>query len=120
VIHGFIKSVVGLVHHLDMAQVLHAEGRFEAGDEQPYRVTLLDTQRLAILAIGHENVVQGLSQRKGVRKLARVRAFRNQPARLFFRPTSFNNTESGTPVHSLQLLMPCTYWTGGPMLALPV
>ena len=27
----------------------------------------------------------------------------------------FNSTESGTPVHSLQLVIPHTYCTGGPM-----
>src|SRR6266446_6930206 len=76
--------MVGLVRHLDMAQVLYAKGPFPAGDDHPDRVTLLNTQRLAILAIGHENVVEGLCQRKGMTKLARVRPFVNQPARLFF------------------------------------
>src|SRR5258708_20007372 len=29
----------------------------------------------------------------------------------FFTPTSLSNTDSGTPPHSLQLMMPCVYWT---------
>ncbi len=29
----------------------------------------------------------------------------------FFTPTSFNSTDIGTPAHSLQLMMPCVYWT---------
>src|SRR5712664_2011542 len=70
VIHGFIPGVVGLVHHLDMSQVLHAEGRFPAGDYHPDRVTLLNTHRLAILAIGHDTVVHGLCQGPPLRKPA--------------------------------------------------
>src|SRR5881409_2823625 len=84
VIHGFIPGVVGLVRHLDMAQVLHTEGPFPARDYHPDRITLLDTQRLAVLAIGYENVIHGLSQWNGVTELARVRPFVNQPGRLLF------------------------------------
>src|SRR5688572_28394847 len=29
----------------------------------------------------------------------------------FFTPTSFNSTDIGSPAHSLQLMMPCVYWT---------
>src|SRR5258708_31593174 len=29
----------------------------------------------------------------------------------FFTPTSLSSTDSGTPPHSLQLMMPCVYWT---------
>src|SRR5262245_42519295 len=29
----------------------------------------------------------------------------------FWTPTSFNSTDIGTPPHSLQLMMPCVYWT---------
>src|SRR5206468_11298383 len=69
---------------LDMAQVLHTEGPFPARDYHPDRITLLDTQRLAVLAVGYENVIHGLSQWNGVTELARVRPFVNQPGRLLF------------------------------------
>ena len=36
----------------------------------------------------------------------------------FCRPASFNSTESGTPLHSLQLAIPWMYWTGNPMFGL--
>jgi hypothetical protein len=38
VIHSFVPGHVGLVHHLDMFQVLDAEGPFPAGDYHPDRV----------------------------------------------------------------------------------
>ncbi len=41
-IHGLIPGHVGLVYDLDMSQILHAEGGFPAGDDQPNRVTLLN------------------------------------------------------------------------------
>src|SRR5437667_8236844 len=66
-----------------MPQPFHAGGPFKAGYQQPQRVTLLRTDRLAILSVGHDDVVHGLSQRKRVTELALVRPFRNQPTRSF-------------------------------------
>src|SRR5258708_32904490 len=80
VIHGFIPGGVGLVRHLDMSQVLHAEGPSPAGLYHPDPVTLLNTQAVAILPAGHENVIRGLCTHKRVSKLSMVRDCVNPPA----------------------------------------
>ena len=67
-----------------MAQIFHIERAFPARDQQPDREPLLNPQLLAILAIGDEHVVQGLSHRQGVAEFALVRPFRNQPGPAFF------------------------------------
>ena len=93
-----------------MPQPLHAVGRFPAGNEQPQRVTLLTTHRLAILRVGHHHVVQRFRQRKRVRKLVRVRPFRHQPARPFLQARLFQQhgkrhagpfAATGHPVYEL-------------------
>ena len=82
-IHAFIPGHVRLVHDLDMSHILHAGGSFPAGDDEPNREPLLNAQRLAILAVGHDHVLHGLRQRKGVSKFSSVSPFRHQPARAF-------------------------------------
>src|SRR5258708_35326961 len=79
VIHGFIPGVVGLIHQLYISQVLYAERRFPAGNQQADRITLLNPQRLAILAVGPEDVLHGLSEPPRVRKLAGVLPLRKHP-----------------------------------------
>src|SRR5580704_8131473 len=113
-IHAFIPGHVRLVHDLDMSQILHAERGFPAGDDEPNRVPLLNAQRLAILAVGHDHVLHGLRQRKGVSKLASVSPSETSQLAPLCTPASFNNTESGTPLHSLQLVIPWMNWTGNP------
>src|SRR5260370_25282956 len=82
VIHGFIPGVVGLAPHLAMSLILDAERPFPAGDYHPDRVTLLNTQRLALLAIRHENAGPGLPHRKSEQNPASVRPRLNPPPRL--------------------------------------
>ena len=85
-IHALIPGVIGLVHHLDVFQVLDAERGLPAGNEQPDRVTLLDPKRLAVLAVGDEHILHRLCDRHGVREFAGVVALGNQPRPLRLDP----------------------------------
>src|SRR5258708_12357916 len=98
VIHAFIPGMVGLVHHLDMAEVLHVVGPFPAGDDHPDRVTLLDTHRLPILAVGHDAVVHALFQRTGVTELSTGLPSITPPPPPFFPAPPAQHTAHPPPV----------------------
>ena len=80
VVGGFHFEVVGRVHHLDAAQVLHIADAFPAGNDHPQGIALLGTHRLAILAVGHDHVVHALLKRNALGMPVGVRAFGHQPA----------------------------------------
>src|SRR5712691_7251454 len=78
---GFHHRHVGLVHHFDPPQPFHITDALPAGDHQPQRIALLGTQRLAVLPIGHQNVVYGFVERNALGVFDRIRSFGHQPAR---------------------------------------
>src|ERR1700704_2297294 len=70
ILGAFPHAHIRLIHHLDSAQPLHIVDAFPAGDEQTHRIALLRTESLAILTVGHQNVVHGLLNRNALRVLA--------------------------------------------------
>ena len=79
VVHRLVPRVVGLIDHLDVLQIFHAEGRFPAGRDHTDRETLLDPKRIAVLGVGDEGVVHGLAHRHRVTEIAGIAAFIDQP-----------------------------------------
>ncbi len=67
------------VHQLDSTHILRRQDSFEARNQQPYRKTLVGPHRLAVHAVGHENVVHGLGDRHARRAHDFLRAFCNEP-----------------------------------------
>ena len=100
------------VRELDAPQPFHVRVAFPAGQEQPRRITLLGTDRLAILPVGDQRVVERLCRRERCASASRrpCPSARNHVA--FGRtPTSLNSVDSSTPVHSLVLVRPAS-WPG--------
>ena len=55
-----LECQIGLVHDLDAPQPFHVVDALEAGDDQPQRESVVGTDRLAILPVGDEHVVEHL------------------------------------------------------------
>jgi hypothetical protein len=119
VVHRLVPRVVGLIDHLDVLEIFHAEGRFPAGRDHADREALLDAERIAVLRIGDEGVVHGLAIGMVWLKLQASPPSLTSHVPVDLTPTSFISTDSGTPVHSLQLVIPWMYCTGRPMFGLP-
>ncbi len=51
VMHRLVAAAVGLVAHLDAAQVLHPAHALDAGHHEAQRIALLGAQHLAVLAV---------------------------------------------------------------------
>ena len=67
------------------------------------RVAVFRAQRLAVLAVGHQHVVHSPCDRNAALVAAGVGALGDDPRSALLAPASRSSSESGTPVHSLQV-----------------
>ena len=96
---------------VDAAQPLHRADGFPAGDDQSQRIPLPRTYGFAGLGVGHQSVVHRFSQRNAHRVLVRLLPFGHDPACPRLDAALLQQHRQQHPVHSLQLVRPCTIWT---------
>ena len=94
------------VDDLHATQLLDLINAFEARHEQPEREALLRTQRLAVHAVGDHAVVHRLGERNADEPLTSSAPSATIHDAPFLTPASLSNSDSGTPVHSAQLVNP--------------
>ena len=77
-----------LIADFEPAQIFDVDAAFPAGNDQPQRIALFGPQRLAVLAVGHETIVETLVERQAAVHARGVGAFGQDPFG-FFLETDF-------------------------------
>ena len=76
------REIPGLVADLDPAQPFDADVAFPARHHQPQRIALLGPQRLAVLRVDDETIVEAFVERQAAVHVRAVGAFDHDPLRL--------------------------------------
>ncbi len=118
VFRRLLARIPGLVADLDAAQPLDADIAFPARHHQAQRIALLGAQRLAVLRIDHEAVVETFFQRQAAVHVRAVGALDQHPLRVFLEPDLLQQRRQLHPgpfraadhaVRELQRIEPVSY-----------
>ena len=79
VTRAFRSGLVGLVHDFDSPQPLHVAQPFESRHDEAQRVAVFRADGFAVLAVGHDHVLQRLFDRNALGQLGRFVPFGDDP-----------------------------------------
>ena len=85
----FLECQVRLVDDFDSPEPLDVVNALEARNDQTQRKAVVRTDRLAVLTVRDEHIVQRFGQRDAFLVLSAVRSFRDDPFRSVLQPDFF-------------------------------
>src|SRR5205085_8717452 len=107
IFRGFLARMPWLVAELDPAQPFDVDVAFPARHHQPQRIALFGAQRLAVLRIDHETIVETFVERQAAVHMRAVGALDHRPFRFLLDADLFQQRRQpdagpfGAPDHAV-------------------